>query len=377
MNSQEDRPLSQIVNPARAMNQSATTECENDQGSQRDRRLVRQIRDDPDLRQAISRELFFEHFARIERTIQRRLCLHGLSPETDSNEYNSVFEAVHERVYAAQSLLKAVKNFDPEKGRLETWLLGRVVFVIRDWLKSARHVRSWQWPNKSAQLADESDPPSVEDEPSVLEEALRKMSAPQRAGTVLRLVLVRDLGDDDFLTISQVAGRNLEAVHEQINALVQQCSGDELGIRENKLLTELSCWQSRRSHRQRLYDWYRKALLEYGESDGELTALQERGDKRTQESIRLEYRTFPATGIKNRATFRMREQFELCCHDLSVCDRRLRALEQEYKKARMVPLLSYENIADVLCSTVAKVTAYLHRARIHLEEEQNRRNAKE
>lgn len=339
----------------------------------------------------MSRELFFEHFERIEKRLQRRLRDRGLKYDEGCDYYNAVIDRIYERVYAPDSLRKAIEDFDADRGPLVVWLLGRVVFAIQDWLKTSQAVQSRLFQTDSEPVADDSLTERQSPNDSVLARALHRMSTAQRACTVLRLIPARPPIADDLVAIAEASGRIPEEVKNDIAELLIQyevrkdseeigedesddtCENDDsIGAREKNLTSELAIWHSKRSHQQRLYRRYRHELLVSGATENELVELEQRAGRRTQEEILAHYNvsTQEYGGSQNGQQARLR--FEYCCHEIIRCERRLEKLTTEYAGAPSVSLLSYEVIAAILGSTGGKVTAHLNRARKHIEDEENR-----
>jgi len=422
-----------VVVPMRAysvgMNSSSTVTPAEAKRRERDRNLVARVLCAPAESTAMSRELFFEHFERIEKRLQRRLRDRGLKYDEGCDYYNSIIDRIYERVYAPNSLKKAVEDFDADQGPLVAWLLGRVVFAIRDWLKTSQATPSRLFQTDSEPLADDSltEPQSPND--FVLARALHRMTAAQRACTVLRLFPARPLIADDLVAIAEASRRISEELKNDIAELLNQYEGrkdseeigederdaiaeefrriseelkndiaellnqhegqkdseetgedesndtrendESIGIREKNLTGELAIWHSKRSHQQRLYRRYRHELLASGTTENELAELEQRAGRRTQEEILAHYNVSTQEYGESQDCQQARLRFEYCCHEIIRCERRLENLTTEYAGAPSVDLLSYVVIAAILGSTVEKVTAHLNRARKHIEEEEN------
>ena len=344
---------------------------------ERDRQMVAHIRGNPELPEDSAKELFFRHFDWIEAIIRRRLRLHGMSYDAGSEHYNDVFNSVYDRVYAPHAMPNAVRRFDPEKGSLEAWLLGRVVFVVRDWLKSSRGKNTQTTSLESEPAATPCEPPDSEGGQSCLEDGLAEMTAPQRASTVLRLLPARPPTDQDIEVIGEVTERDRQEIKKEIDALGKQFRTESPGVREQRLSDVLALWHMRRMHLRRLHKHYRTELLKSGQNDTMLDALEKRGVGTTQENIRSHYRATKPPGRRSQASHKLQERFELCCRDLARCEQRLEEVYAEYCGAPTTLLLSYDKIADILGSSVTKVNAYLNRARKKIEEVQKRHNATE
>jgi len=342
----------------------------------RDHEIAERIRGRQKADEATARELFFDHFDRLEGVIRRRLCHGGLNYDDGSEHYNAVFAVVYEKVYSPDALPRSVADFDAERGGLANWLLNRAGFVIQDWLKANRRRRVVSYTSQHMEPAAEDPDPAAEPSgPNVFEEALLALTPPQRACAALRVLPARLPTEGDVEAMSECSGRPVGDLQSDIAEVQQQRRDASVGQRQWELEAELTAWHMRRGHQGRMYERLRQRLRELGEAESVLDQLKADGSKSTHEQIQQKYRRLRAKGAIGHRRLSLRERLETCCRELERCSRRLDQLGRQYAGAGALALLEYAEIARILGSTEQKVTAYLHRARQRIEQMQRSRKA--
>ncbi len=318
----------------------------------------------------LARELFFEHFSALERTAQRILCRHGFEYDAHTAHYNTVFDLIYHRVYAPEALPDAVERFDPDRGPLFGWMLRRVDYEVRNW--ASRHAGE-----RSTEFVGSIMPPVDPDttfpnaETPVFDRALAGMTAAQRACTVLRVLPVRDPTPDDLDAIFQTAAKPADVMLPRLAEAAARNQGGELGIRQQDLLDEMARCHALREHHGRRERYFRTQLAVEGLTDSDLEELRLRALAESQREILLRYQ--PPPGRRLGRIDRLKKVFEWSCHEARRLAGRLERLADELAGAEVVPLLSYQQIADLLGTTVARVNSCLHRARERIEVETVRR----
>jgi DNA-directed RNA polymerase specialized sigma24 family protein len=333
---------------------------------------VARLSDDGAARADAARDLFFLYFERIERTIQRRLCLRGLAYDAASEHYGRVFDFVHRRVFSPDAIAATVSGFDPQAGSLAGWLLRRVDFAVRDWLKTARLDRAAVNSVDPAQLdgpRGAGTPADVALEPAAgIDAAFDQLSPAQRACSVLRVLTVRTLTPSDLSLVEQVSGRPRDELAALLRDMADSVPADPAGMREQELLADISDWMSWQKCQQQLYGHLRNALCdESAATEHELSELEEQACNQTAESLRQQIAAFRERPAHERRRGLLAAQFQLCARELHRCRRRLAELRREYAAARPFVLVSYEQIALILNKSVASVTTHLHESRVRIE----------
>lgn len=333
---------------------------------------VARIVNDPAARNEAARELFFLYFDRVERTIQRRLALRGLSYDPASEHYGRVFDFVYRRVFSPGVIAGAVANFDIATGPLAGWLLRRVDFAVRDWLKSVRVDRAavtsvdpsqLDGTHGAARQAEERADAGVG-----IDEALHQLSPTQRACTILRILPVRPLRADELSLLEQVSERPREEWESQLREMIGLTPADSTGMREQELLSEIADWMAWQRCQREVSRRLRQALIEETRAtERDFNELEQRAQNQTADAIRRDTRSLQERPAKERRHSVLRQQYALCCHELYRCTRRLAELRREYAAARPVTLVSYEQIAAILGKSVASVTTHLHESRVRIE----------
>lgn len=339
-------------------------------------KIIAQIANDPAARAESARELFFLYFDRIERTIQRRLSFRGLPYDPASEHYGRVFDFVHRRVFSPESIAAAIAGFNPEIGPLAGWLLRRVDFAVRDWLKTVRFDRAAVSSVDPAQVENAPGPTirsaNASDPQEGIEETFNQLSPTQRACSILRILPVRPLNQNDLSLLVQVSGRPREELELQVRDISNSQPVDPAGMREQQLLSEMAEWTSWQRCQQDLSRRLRTFLIaELHLTESSLCELEQRAQHQTAGEIRGELQGLRDQPPNKRRNSVLQSHFSLCCHELYRCQRRLAELRKEYAAARPLLLLSYEQIASILGKSVASVTTHLHESRLRMERHLN------
>lgn len=343
-----------------------------------DRLRVEQIRNGGPGAEQTARQLFFELFDFIERSIQSRLCDRGLAYDATSEHFNDVFDYVLERIFTPQSMAAALERYAAEKGALATWIQNRVVYVIRDWLKSRHrsHIQP-QVKELAEDVAAGAQNIVMSDADSVVERALESMTGAQRASMALLLLRVRSLRDDDIAAVAEVSGCSREQIVKEVNDLASTQHVEALGQREKKLHAELQLRHVQRIGLVRRKMALRQRLMRFHLDEANLLQIETDAENATLQEIHEKYSREIAASGKKSTQMAIQRQFELCCHDAALTARRLNKLQKEESSRTIAPLLSYAEVAEVLRCSIARVNGYLHRARVCLESQMKSRNPRD
>jgi DNA-directed RNA polymerase specialized sigma24 family protein len=332
--------------------------------------LLSQIKGQTCAPEASARALFLRLFAGIERAIQRRLALCSLAYDAGCEHYNTVFETVFDRVFAPQALPNAIADFDPALGSLDQWLLRRVDFVVRDWLRAvrARHgVQVASLPERTVRPATDASDESLA---AAIEQAICALSSAQRACTVVRVLPARPITGDDLRVMAEFSGRAERQLHVELGRLGSSFSLPPAERSPNPA-DEQARWHARLATTIQLRDALRRQLALAGLDESQLIDAEERGRCDTQEGIRARYKGHVTGGRPHAGVSRWLERLELCSRDIERCRDRLTRISHQIARERDFELPTYAQIASLLQKTEASVTLHLHDARRRIEKSLN------
>jgi DNA-directed RNA polymerase specialized sigma24 family protein len=331
-----------------------------------DTRVLQRIGTGPSAAGEVARELFFAWFEQIEAVIRHRLRWHGLPYDEGADHYNTLLELVYQRIFTPQALCAATAAFDPSRGRLEAWLLQRVAFVVGDWLKSRPAAPTVtavpEVVEVAAETTAEADDAPATSASRLLEEALDAMTQLQRACAVLRLLPVRPPTDDDLAALTEISGRSLTELHEELKHAATPWREQEYNQRAQELLSALAAWHLRRAAEERKLRFFQSQLRNLGLGEDAIQDLVDRASRSTQREVRQWY-TSSERDAMSRQEAAWRRKLALAAYRLQRCRQRIESLLKQLASLRAVPLLEHAEIARILGSTPQQVNACLHRAR--------------
>lgn len=339
-----------------------------------DEELIEQIQQGGAALQPAARSLFFDLYEVIDERLTSRLIVSGLDYQEGTEYYNSIFEFVFQRVFSDRAIQKAVAGFDPSKGSLRNWILNRVTWAAREWIKrNVATVKRSHTISMNRAPAHFDSPVEVdstvemestgnEDSMRVLDASLAKMTPPQRASVLLRLACVRPLSESDVQLIADVSERGVKEVAAEVELLIDSDADHNAWSRNTNSDNALEiCFSDLRYHRkQRAY--YQRKLSELS-PHLPFEEIDRTARKMTLEELDDDELQDLDCGEMDRQQLRWLRQFAKSCRAVSNGERRIERLRARNQTSKQVVLLEYDEIARILRRTTGQINGYLHRAK--------------